>query len=264
MIRRLQQALNKLAFCYSTTADSNTFFTLLVNTKKNKRRNPEQIGNEKPVQYRLSFNKQPKTIYLRTYSGDIAMFYEIFWQKVYEVVINKNTNPHTIIDIGANIGMASLFFSQRFPQAIIYAVEPDADNFEILTENLSEEIQSGNLIPVKAAIADKDGEVYLQKKEYAYNSSVSEVAVSDNKVRAFSMHSFFREMMIEQVDILKIDIEGMEENIFRADTGWLERVNVIVMECHSAAIEQLCRSKLAEYGFDVLKENGLLIGEKKL
>ncbi|MFT3749160.1 MAG: FkbM family methyltransferase [Agriterribacter sp.] len=263
MIRRIQQAVHKFVFCYYIAADRNSFLKLLVNTKRYKRKSPEKSDNEKPVQYHFSLNNYPKTIYLRTYSGDIAMLYEVFWQKVYAAVINKITDPRTIVDLGANTGMTSLFFSQHFPQASIYAVEPDADNFEILTENLSEEIQKGNFIPLKAAITGKDGEVYIQKKTYAYNSSVSEVAVSDSKVKAFSMHSFFHEMMIEQVDILKIDIEGMEENVFSEETSWLKMVSVVVMECHSAAIEQLCRARLAEYGFNVMKENSLLIGDRK-
>lgn len=263
MIRRLQQVVSKFIFCYNVTADTGSFFTLLVNTKKYKTNHLLKSDIEKPVQYQFNFNNRHRAIYLRTHSGDIAMLYEIFWQKVYEPAVNKISNPHTIVDLGANIGMTGLFFSQHFPKATIYTVEPNTENYEILTENLSKEIQNGTLVPVKAAITDKDGEAYIQKGIYAYNSMVSEKVVTDNKVRAYNMNTFLYEMMITQVDILKIDIEGMEERIFAQDTDWLEMVNVIVMECHSANIEQLCRLKLAEYGFNITKENHLLFATRK-
>lgn len=251
MIKRWQLAVNKLLFCRSISADFTTFIKILSNTKKHKNSSPFKSKIDKPVAYNFIFNNQPKTIFLRTYSGDIAMLYEVLWQKVYSAVINKARDVHTIVDAGANIGMASLFFNQHFPQATIYAIEPDADNFEILTENLSEEIREGNLIPLKAAIAEKDGDVYIEKKENAYNSRVSEDEVSDSKVHAYSMHTLLRDMMIEQIDIMKIDIEGMEAHIFNGDISWLHSVCTIVMECHSPAIQKLCSEKLVAHGFNL-------------
>lgn len=262
MIKRLQQVFHKFLFCYDSTADLSSFFKLIVNTKKYKNSSSEKILNDSAVQYRLKFNNQHKTITLRTYSGDIGMLYEIFWQKVYQKVIHKDAGVFTIVDIGANIGMASLFFSQYYPDASIYAIEPDSDNFEMLTQNLSQEIHKGNLIPVKAAITDKDGDVYIQKRDYAYNSFVTYDETSDHKVKAYSMPSFLYEMRIGQIDILKIDIEGMEEKLFSANTDWLEIVQTIVVECHSATAMQLCKNTLTAYGFSIVSEGSLLIGNK--
>lgn len=266
MLRRLKLAANKLLFCRSISADLRSFVKLLGNTKKQRSsiRNKSKI--DKPVRYNFIFNNQPKTIYLRTYSGDITMLYEILWQKVYSAVINKIRDVHTIVDAGANIGMTSLFFNQHFPQATIYALEPDVDNFEILTENLSEEIRKGVLVPVNAAIAEKDGNAYVQKNEFAYNSLVSKDQISDSKIRAYSMHTLLRDMMIEQIDILKIDIEGMEADVFNGDISWLSSVQTIVMECHSPEIKNLCTQKLIIHGFNISgainEESSIIIGVK--
>ena len=264
MIQRLRQAINKVSFCYTISADLNTFFSLLVNTKKSKKKVVAHKDGDDPVPYNFKITEQSKKISLRTYSGDIAMFYEIFWQKIYGVATEINITPQVIVDAGANIGMTSLFFSKYFPKATIYAIEPDADNFEILTENLSEEIHKGNLIPLKAAIADTDAEVFIEKRNYAYNSKVSETEETGNKVKAYSPHTLLREMMITQIDILKIDIEGMEEKIFSSETDWLKIVQLIIMECHSHSIEQLCRAKLVEYGFVLTKKGSLLVGKRGL
>lgn len=272
MIQRIKQAYSKFNFCRSITADNSSFVRLMLNSKKNSRHktadHSKQYKNT-TTQYNIHLNNNPRNIYLRTFTGDIDMFYEILWQEVYKNAIENIKGVHTIVDVGANIGMASLFFKQHFSEATIYAIEPDSDNFDILVENLAPEIKNGDIIPVNAALSDTDGTAYLQKTAFAYNSSISVEPVSDIPVRAFTMDTFMHSMMITQIDLLKIDIEGMEEKIFAEDISWLNNINAIVIECHSPAIKQLCERRLIEKNFSVFGSNSqenttLIWGQKKV
>lgn len=253
MIKRLATALNKLFFCYGSCADLSSFCRLTVNTKKYSRNkiSTSPQNHEQPVSYHLKPGGHEKTIQLRTHAGDIEIFYEIFWRKTYEHPVLKEHEINTIVDLGANIGMSSLYFSQQFPAAIIYAAEPDPSNFDILTSNLSEEILQSRLVPVRAAIYSADGTVNLKQSAKAYNTGIAE-EVTDITVRALTFPAFIKEMLITGIDLLKIDIEGGEAYLFNTPEAWLDMVKIIVMECHSPDIRIKSIAMLREKGFEIL------------
>ena len=253
MIKRLATALNKLFFCYGSCADLSSFCRLIVNTKKYSR-NKISTGPQnhaQPVSYHLKSGGHKKTIQLRTSAGDIEIFYEIFWRKIYEHPVLKEYKVNTIVDLGANIGMSSLYFSQQFPAALIYAVEPDPFNFDILTSNLSVEILQSRLVPVHAAIYSTDGMVNLKQSAKAYNTGIAEEDTGI-AVRALTFPTFIKEMMIAGIDLLKIDIEGGEAYLFNAPAAWLEIVKIIVMECHFPDIRIKSIALLRDKGFEIL------------
>jgi len=75
-------------------------------------------------------------IYLRTKSSDIQVFYQILFNQEYDIQLEFK--PEIIIDLGANIGLASIFFSNRFPNSKIIAIEAAKNNFEMLSKNTKE------------------------------------------------------------------------------------------------------------------------------
>ena len=168
-------------------------------------------------------------MYLRTYEGDIAVFYEIFWRKVYDVPQLDIASLRTIIDAGANIGMASLFFRSQAPNAKIFSIEPDADNFQLLQKNT---IHDEQIICIHAAIDNEDGLVHLSKSQLAYNTKVAE-NFSGEKVTALSMASLMQRHNIYFIDLLKIDVEGFEHKIFSSNLQWLDHVHNVLIEIHS-------------------------------
>src|SRR5687768_5395592 len=68
-------------------------------------------------------------IWLREPGSDFYTFEEIFERKVYEKAVNKAPFCQYVLDVGANIGLTSLFIYGRFPDVRLAAVEPLADNF---------------------------------------------------------------------------------------------------------------------------------------
>ena len=65
-------------------------------------------------------------------------------------------SPRAIIDAGANIGMASIFFANKYPEATIIAIEAETSNFNILLKNVR---PYPTIIPVHAALWNRDGEI---------------------------------------------------------------------------------------------------------
>jgi len=73
---------------------------------------------------RIQLPRYEKAIFLRKGTSDKKVFREVFLFKIYNFPWPDNP-PKIIIDAGANIGLSSIFFANRFPDAMIIAVEPE-------------------------------------------------------------------------------------------------------------------------------------------
>ena len=74
-------------------------------------------------------------IYLRLNSSDVPTYEDLFAKGDYGFSVQKS--PTTIVDAGANIGLASVIFANRWPDATIIAIEPEAGNFDLLKKNVA-------------------------------------------------------------------------------------------------------------------------------
>ena len=74
----------------------------------------------------------------------------------------KEQSSPLILGLGANIGLASVYFAFNWPKAFIVPVEPNAGNFSMLTKNTA---TLNNVSPVRAAIANSDGPVRIDNPE---------------------------------------------------------------------------------------------------
>jgi tRNA G46 methylase TrmB len=81
----------------------------------------------------IQLKKLKHPVLLRKNTTDIPTFNEVFYWGEYAFDIPKA--PETIVDCGANIGLASVYFANRFPNAKIIAIEPEQSNFEMLQKN---------------------------------------------------------------------------------------------------------------------------------
>src|SRR5438128_464043 len=78
---------------------------------------------------------------LREVGSDILTFDEVIKRQVYRNILSKLEQCETVIDLGANIGLASLYFAGRYPSCRLFAVEPNPDTYRMLTANLAELIE---------------------------------------------------------------------------------------------------------------------------
>ena len=250
IIHRLKEAWNKFIFCYTATKGLSSFLSLMWFTKLYRlRKKSLKYQNLQNRYFSISITAFPgKKIFLRTYAGDIDIFYEIFYKKIYQLTIELNKNM--IIDAGANVGFAALFFLKQMPGATIYCIEPDPDNFIFLKKNLEAEIENGKIKIMMAGLSGKDGVMSLERNFFKYNSNLVEAPIEGAvQVLTYKVETFLRTFVSGSVDLFKMDIEGAEEGIFENDVSWLKNVDQLLIEFHSDKIKEMCFEKLTSQNF---------------
>ncbi|HSZ63756.1 MAG TPA: FkbM family methyltransferase [Terriglobales bacterium] len=165
---------------------------------------------------------------LRLGTTDIAVYRQNLIERQYEFPLPFT--PRTIVDAGANIGMASIFFANRYPEARIVAIEPEAGNFKMLTENIRPYPQ---IEAIQAALWSSDGEVSLHGAsgmDGSYGDWGFTVGEGSG-TPALSILALIRRFLPGMIDLLKIDIEGAELELF-AKADWVRHVRCIMIETH--------------------------------
>lgn len=189
----------------------------------------------------------PNDILLRKDTTDLETFDEIFVAEIYASVCKLQKCDY-IVDLGANIGLASLMFVMRYPKARIFALEPAEENFSLLQHNLSTGLKSGRIQAEQAAIWNSST---VLKIEHMTEGRFSGTRVADHSkdaaadsVRAYAMPTLLERAGFPHIDLLKVDIEGAEVALLEGDTSWLEKVNLLAIEFHGDSRQ--------ESGFDAL------------
>jgi FkbM family methyltransferase len=189
-------------------------------------------------------------IYLRPKTSDRPTFEQVFVQKEYELPIDFS--PKTMIDGGANIGLASVYFAERFPDLHIFAIEPDTSNLEMFAKNTS---HYDNVEGIQSAIWNRTTQLKISNPEMdSWAFEVEET--TDEDVSGFVAHSILDLMKLkkwDQIDILKLDIEGSEYQVFQADyEQWLPKVKMLIIELHEKmrpGCTQVLKDALGHYDF---------------
>lgn len=169
-------------------------------------------------------------IYLRNNTSDLQAFYQVLYNLEY--AIHLDFEPKVIIDLGANCGMASIYFANKFPQAKIIAVEPETENYLMLKKNAQKYEQ---IITYKKGIWNKTCNLIIQDNGLGFwGFSESEATEqSSNTVSAITLSQIIKDNDLDQIDILKVDIEGAEVELFSKNADeWLAKVRVIIIELH--------------------------------
>lgn len=157
----------------------------------------------------------------------VFMYQEIFVYQIYKFLPSRS-NPY-IIDGGANIGLASAYFSYLFPDAKILAFEPDPDIFTVFKENI-QSLGLHNVSPIEKGIWDEntilkflpdgsDGGKIIDSTDHRKHKEVSVCTL--------------RPYLQQPVDFLKLDIEGAEYKVLCDIEDLLPNVENIFVEYHS-------------------------------
>jgi FkbM family methyltransferase len=177
---------------------------------------------------------------LRIGESDVEVVRQIFRQKEYFIhndqlrarivgrydEILKLGKVPTIVDAGANIGIATLWFRHTYPAAHVLAIEPEAANFKMLQENVG---QISGVSLLQAAIGADSGFVTIQNEGLAWAARTHR---SEQGIPVISMTDAFTRVKDVAPFIVKIDIEGFESDLFSRNTEWLNEVFAIFIEPH--------------------------------
>jgi FkbM family methyltransferase len=174
-------------------------------------------------------------VYLRVPSSDIQAFAQIFTRNEYRIDVNRE--PEFIVDAGANIGLASISFANQFPNARILAIEPEEENFTILVKNVE---PYPNIQPLLGALWGERTEIDVIDTG-AGNWGFMVEAPSDGrppsgsirrKIQGTTIDMILEDYGVQQISILKMDIEGAELEVFRGSSSWIDRVDSLIVELH--------------------------------
>jgi FkbM family methyltransferase len=174
----------------------------------------------------LRLRRPPARVRFRPNTTDFWTFNEVLVDGLYAGILAA-APIRTVIDLGANIGFASLYLRAHAPEARILAVEPDAANVALLEHNLPD------ATILQGAFWYVDGPVPFEAATPT-TGAVAESATSVT-VPGYTMASIVDRSGFDIVDVLKVDIEGAERHLFAGDNSWLDRVRGLVLEFHGDA-----------------------------
>ena len=181
------------------------------------------------------------SLWLRPHSSDIETFLQVFAEGQYDTsrfpqqeqlladyreALARSETP-LIVDCGANIGLSAVWFASRFPQAQIVAVEPAADNVELMRKNVA---AYDNVRIVEGGVWDRPASLSIMDRNvlpWAYQ--VGEQHQGINGVRSYTVAEIAGDRPIL---VMKVDIEGSEDALFRSNTDWLSRTRLLIIELH--------------------------------
>jgi FkbM family methyltransferase len=145
----------------------------------------------------------------------------------YQKLLDDNKTP-IIIDAGANIGIASVWFANIFPKARIVAIEPDPENCILARRNTH---GRGDIQILEAGLAGAPGTVSLQPGKEAWGMQT--VRSDEGGVPLVTIGSVLEACGPDaRLLLVKIDIEGFEADVFSGDCSWIEETPAVFVEPH--------------------------------
>ncbi|WP_165372228.1 FkbM family methyltransferase [Emticicia agri] len=152
----------------------------------------------------------------------------------FEYNFSAKTQKPVIFDCGANIGMATIFFKWLYPEATIYAFEPQTKTFEFLQQNIKNNNLS-NVFCYNLALSDEEGTItFYESDSQNLMGSILEDRVVGTKIEVKTKK--LSDFITQKADLIKIDVEGAEKLIVKdlVENKLLskEKIDQIIMEYH--------------------------------
>ncbi len=182
--------------------------------------------------------------------GDIGRklyLYGEFEKNELEICRRYIKKTSKIIDIGANVGLHTVFFSKLATEGLVVSFEPQRSIFSILMENVR---GLANVVPINLAISSDPGvaEFYVASDD-AYSSlkdTLRKSIVSKIKVMTLPFDSFF--YAFDSLDFVKIDVEGYEHEVLLSMKKTLEKHKpVLFVEIYAGSNSNLDPDKTVKF-----------------
>jgi FkbM family methyltransferase len=190
----------------------------------------KQLSHSKNDTVIFKYKEYLHPITLRNNSSDINVFYQVLFNQDYQLLLDDE--PKIIIDLGANIGLSSIYFLNKYPDCKVIAVEPDIANFEFLKINTE---KYPNILRYNNGIWNKNTWLKIIDNNLgSWGFSVVEVNNdTPNSIESITLDQIIQINNIQHIDILKIDIEGSEIELFQENFDkWMSITNIIIIELH--------------------------------
>lgn len=185
---------------------------------------------------------------IRKNTSDIEVFGNIILEGSYDFIIRELKNSihgGAVVDLGANTGLFSCMAAAQVQGFKILSVEPQKENYDMLVRNVENKC-------LNAGIWNKCAYLKIEDTGYEYGFVVRECTEEEADVKAVDMNFIISKYGIHKIDLLKIDIEGSEYELFDDSCqSWIGLVENIIIEIHDH-IKPGCYKRVSE----TLKNNG--------
>lgn len=189
---------------------------------------------------------------IRANPSDLHVYREIFLHGALRDLVGTGlSEARTVVDLGSNIGLATMYLACWATGARFYCADPAPENNAVARRSAGE--NGVDAVIETVAVADHDGSVEFYPNEWWASSSTVR-SIMDSRtgrrerfesamtlpavgVPATTVDSFLARHGLTHVDLMKIDIEGAEAEVLRADTGWLDRVQTVAIEIHRKYVD---------------------------
>lgn len=198
-------------------------------------------GSDEPRELRLRSG-----VRLLARRRDAVPLYEQFGLDAYGVALPFVVT--TVVDLGANVGFATVALAAHHPGARFVCVEPEAESRALLASNLA--LNGVQAEVVGAAVSGSAGGRFAISHGRAPGSD-SVVAATGGAVEGLTVASLLDRAGWGDVDLMKIDVEGAEWGVFSDAAAWAGRVRAIIGELHPVSNASAARADglLAPHGF---------------
>ena len=182
---------------------------------------------------------------------------EILSDRWYQALQARKLHGKIAFDVGVNYGYTSAWLSRWADR--VYTFEPNPNNAATICEQLRIR-QIDNVELIRTAISDHQGEGILHLKSFDGHHSLGDIGASSTvgtmPVPVTTLDCFAETRGINQVSLLKIDVEGFEPEVLRGARGLLSAraIDLILFECSPRFYRQRGLDPLAPMA--VLKEYG--------
>jgi FkbM family methyltransferase len=205
----------------------------------------------------FDLQRKPLTVSVRDNGVGITTIAEFFSPD--SAIIPANIpalHPNVIYDLGANVGVSSLFFASLYPKATIYGFEPLPENFEVCLLNYRGIANKSQVFPW--AIGSKTGQAIFDCKNDSRGGRLESTHPDPNlqtiaqiQVKIISIADLINKEGLPPPDFLKIDVEGAEYDVLAGLAGYEDSVGSIYLETHGDNIKHNCILWLEKHKFQI-------------
>lgn len=164
--------------------------------------------------------------------------------------------PKVIYDLGANVGVSSLFFASLYPKASIYGFEPLPENLEVCLLNYRGISNKSQVFPW--AIGSKTGQATFDCKNDSRGGRLETAHHDPNlqttskiQVRIISVADLIDQEGLPPPDFLKIDVEGAELDVLEGIKSYANSIKLIYLETHGEKLRRDCLLWLQGHKFQI-------------
>jgi FkbM family methyltransferase len=204
------------------------------------------------------------SLYARS-ADDLTFIGEIFYESAYNFTLGRDV---CVIDIGMNIGLATLTFASKAEVRQVHSFEPFRNTYDRAVENLSLNPDlSAKVRPTNCGLSDQDSDGDVLVSESGNSGSMSTVGIAQGTPVHLSLKDagpllrpIITEARAQGLDVVvKMDCEGSEFGIFRslAANGLLSQISAFMVEWHAMFDDKTQEDLIAP-----LRDNGFIVFDR--